>query len=134
MSADIARSLELGKSLEGLLPPGKVDLLQSGRVTSLSTTTKGNPWFPARTWRGGSRFLPQGSSVTRGNTTGIPSLGNPAGGPGSDRFKRYGGEHPGFVLVGRSLAGTEKLESHLGELILEGWGISVVLTFAACLI
>ena len=40
----------------------------------------------------------------------------------------------GFVLAGRSLRGAEELTDHLGQIILLGWGVSLIVLLAVCLV
>jgi len=134
ISADLARGLELGKPLEGLVPPGKVDLLKSEAVYVIIYDNEMKPLASNADLEGRIPIPPAGVfSYAREHHKNTLTWQPRRGVREAIVLNFYGGEHPGFVLVGRSLREAENLISYIGNIILKGWIVSIVLTFLVCL-
>jgi hypothetical protein len=129
---DIAQSLSLGAPADEIIPPGQTaDISTSLDPFVIIYSATGTVIESSAVLNDATPTLPSGvfTDVTQHGEDRITWQ------PGSDVriaavIEKFGGQTPGFILVGRSIREVEDRESNIGNIALFAWLAGLIVMFA----
>ena len=133
IAEDLAASLADGATLPGALPgASRVDLSTSLAPFVIVYTASGSVASSTGQLDGAVPQLPSGVLAAAAHHEDRLTWQPAPGVRVAAVVVRYGGEHPGFVLAGRSLREVERRETASGATAFAAWLLTIVVTFGAC--
>lgn len=135
ISQDVAGNLEKGLDPKQVVPPAAIDISKSLAIFGIVYDDFGNVIASSAQLDFKTPELPKGvleyaRSHTQSRITWQPKPGVRS----AIVVTRYGGDKPGFILIGRSLSEVEKRVDLLGKHAIMGWGVIMLATLASKLV